>query len=214
MRRYNTVWSYGDQATPILEKYLRMRYSLIPYIYSLAYHAYATGAPYMRALFMDFPNDPKVASLTDEFMFGPDFLVAPVTHQGETRRKVYLPAGSDWYDYWTNEEYHGGQTILANAPIGIIPLFVRAGSILPLGKQVDDMDQQQDLQEIRVYPGADATFRLYNDDGTYAYEKTGGRITTLHWDERARLFTHTGARAWSAPDGELVKVIRAAGGPQ
>ncbi len=214
MRRYNTVWSYGDQATPILEKYLRMRYALIPYIYSLAYHAYETGAPYMRALFMDFPNDPKVASLTDEFMFGPDFLVAPVTHQGETRRKVYLPAGSDWYDYWTNEEYHGGQAILANAPIGIIPLFVRAGSILPLGKQVDDMDQQQDLQEIRVYPGADVTFSLYNDDGTYHYEKTGGRITTLHWDEQAHLFTHTGASAWSAPDGELVKVIRAAGGPR
>jgi alpha-D-xyloside xylohydrolase len=210
MRRFNTVWSYGDQATPILEKYLRLRYALIPYIYSLAYHTYETGAPYMRALFMDFPHDPKVDSLRHEFMFGPDFLVAPVTRQGQTRRKVYLPAGADWYDYWTNREYHGGRKIVANAPIGIIPLFVRAGSILPLGRQVEDMDQRQPLRRIRIYPGADATFDLYRDGGkTYRYEKTGGRITVLHWDDRARRFTHTGARAWSVPDRELVKVIQA-----
>jgi alpha-D-xyloside xylohydrolase len=209
MRRSNTVWSYGDQATPILEKYLRMRYALIPYIYSLAYHTYRTGAPYMRALFMDFPNDPEVDTLTDEFMFGPDFLVAPVTHQGQTRRRVYLPAGSDWYDYWTNAEYRGGQTIVANAPISIIPLFVRAGSILPLGKPVEDMDQHQGLKAIRVYPGANATFDLYRDEGTPADESSGGRVTVLHWDERTRRFTHTGARAWSVPDATLVKVMHA-----
>ncbi len=208
MRRFNTVWSYGDQATPILEKYLRMRYALIPYIYSLAYHTYKTGAPYMRALFMDFPNDPKVDTLTNEFMFGPDFLVAPVTHQGQTSRKVYLPAGADWYNYWTNEEYHGGQTIVAKAPINIIPLFVRAGSILPIGKQVEDMDQRQGLKEIRIYPGANATFDLYRDNGaTYNYERSGGRITVLHWDNKDHHFTHTGAKAWSVPDSEMVKVI-------
>ncbi len=209
MRRFNTVWSYGDEATPILEKYLRMRYALFPYIYSLAHHTYQTGAPYMRALFMDFPNDPKVDTLTDEFMFGPDFLVAPVTHQGQIQRKVYLPAGSKWYDYWTNEEYRGGQTIMAKAPIAIIPLFVRAGSILPIGKPVEDMDEHQGLEEIRVYPGADATFDLYRDDGSYDYEKTGGRVTVLHWDDRTRRFTHTGAKAWRVPDAQLVKVIRA-----
>ncbi len=210
MRRFNTVWSYGDQATPILEKYLRMRYSLIPYIYSLAYHTYKTGAPYMRALFMDFPNDPQVATLTDEFMFGPDFLVAPVTHQGQTQRKVYLPAGADWYNYWTNQEYHGGQTIVASAPIDIIPLFVRAGSILPIGDQVEDMDQPQGLKQIRIYPGTDATFDLYRDDGTtYDYEKSGGKITVLNWNDKDQRFTHTGAQAWSVPDSELVKVIHA-----
>ena len=209
MRRFNTVWSYGDQATPILEKYLRLRYALIPYIYSLAYRTYRTGAPYMRALFMDFPNDPKVDTLTDEFMFGPDFLVAPVTHQGQTHRQVYLPAGADWYDYWTNEKYRGGRTIVANAPIDIIPLFVRAGSILPIGEPVEDMDQPQRLKEIRVYPGANATFDLYRDDGTYDYEKTGGRVTVLRWDDRARRLTHTGATAWSVPDSGLIKVIRA-----
>ena len=210
MRRFNTPWSYGSEASPILEKYLRMRYSLVPYIYSLAYDTYKTGAPYMRALFMDFPNDPKVDTLTHEFMFGPDFLVAPVVHQGQTSRKVYLPAGADWYNYWTNRKYHGGQTIVVQAPINVIPLFVRAGSILPIGKPVEDMDQHQGLKEIRIYPGADATFRLYQDNGTnYNYEKTGGRITVLHWDNQTHRFTHTGATAWSVPDSQLVKVIHA-----
>ncbi|MGB8477453.1 MAG: TIM-barrel domain-containing protein [Acidobacteriaceae bacterium] len=209
MRRSNTVWSYGDQATPILEKYLRMRYELIPYIYSLAHYTYRTGAPYMRALFMDFPKDPMVNGLTDEFMFGPDFLVAPVTHQGQTSRRVYLPAGTDWYNYWTNEKLSGGQWITAHAPIQTIPLFVRAGSILPVGDAVEDMDQPQQLKEIRIYPGTDATFNLYHDDGiTYDYEKTGGRITVLHWDDAHRRFTHTGATAWSEPDANLVKVIQ------
>ncbi|HTV83617.1 MAG TPA: TIM-barrel domain-containing protein [Acidobacteriaceae bacterium] len=211
MRRFNTVWSYGDQATPILEKYLRLRYALIPYIYSLAYHTYETGAPYMRALFMDFPNDPKVDTLADEFMFGPDFLVAPVTHQAQTSRSVYLPAGADWYNYWTNEKYRGGQTIVVSAPIDWIPLFVRAGSILPIGDPVEDTDQPQGIRQIRIYPGANATFRLYEDDGTtYNYEKTGGRITVLHWDDRVHRFSHTGATAWTVPDAQVVKVMQAA----
>ncbi len=213
MRRFNTVWSYGTQATPILEKYLRLRYALIPYIYSLAYRTYKTGAPYMRALFMDFPNDPKAGELTNEFMFGPDLLVAPVTHQGQTSRRVYLPAGADWYNYWTNEKLRGGQWITAQAPIQTIPLFVRAGSILPIGDPVEDMDQPQGLKQIRIYPGADATFDLYRDDGTtYNYERAGGRITVLRWDDAHRRFSHSGATAWSEPDSELVKVIQPADG--
>ncbi len=208
MRRFNTVWSYGDQATPILEKYLRMRYALIPYIYSLAWQTYQTGAPYMRALFMDFPNDPAVDALTDEFMFGPDFLVAPITHQGQTARRVYLPAGACWYNYWTNEKLHGGQWITAPAPIQTIPLFVRAGSILPIGDPVEDMDQPQGLKQIRIYPGADATFDLYRDDGvTNTYEKAGGKITVLHWDDATQRFSHTGPEAWSQPDSNLIKVM-------
>jgi alpha-glucosidase/alpha-D-xyloside xylohydrolase len=98
-RNHNEVWSYGKQAEPILEKYLRLRYQLLPYTYSLAYGSFQTGAPFMRALFMDFPNDPNVADIPDEYMFGPAFLVAPVTEQGATNRKVYLPAGCDWYNY-------------------------------------------------------------------------------------------------------------------
>jgi alpha-D-xyloside xylohydrolase len=207
-RLANEVWSYGKQAEPILEKYLRLRYELMPYIYSLGYHTWLTGAPYMRALFMDFPNDPKVAELRDEYMFGPDFLVAPVTDQGMTSRMVYLPAGADWYNYWTNERVKGGQTITVAAPIDTIPLFVRAGSILPLGKQIENTEQKQDLAKIKVYPGADGDFLLYDDDGkTYAYEKGDFRVTNLHWDNTAGKLTRKGAEAWTGPNNALVEVV-------
>ena len=208
-REHNEVWAYGKQAEVILAKYLRMRYQLMPYIYSLGYHTYETGAPFMRALFMDFPRDPHVANIGDEYMFGPAFLVAPITDQGATSREVYLPAGCDWYNYWTNERFRGGQTIKVAAPIETIPLFVRAGSIVPLGRPILSTQQHQAIASIRVYPGADGTFSLYSDDGrTYAYEKGKHSITTLHWDDTAHRFTHTGATAWSEPDAKLVDIIR------
>jgi alpha-D-xyloside xylohydrolase len=134
----------------------------MPYIYSLGYHTWLTGAPFMRALPLDFPNDPKVADLRDEYMFGPAFLVAPVTEQGATSREVYLPAGSDWYNYWTNERVKGGQTITVQAPIDTIPLFVRAGSIIPLGAPVESTHEVQAIAKVRVYPGADASFTLFS----------------------------------------------------
>ena len=207
-RPANEVWSYGKQAEPILEKYLRLRYELMPYIYSLGYQTWKSGAPFMRALPLDFPNDPDVADLRDEYMFGPALLVAPVTEQGATSRKVYLPAGADWYNYWTNERLQGGQTITASAPIDTIPLFVRAGSILPLGAPVENTHQQQAIAKIRVYPGADSSFSLFSDDGTtYAYEKGAGSITWLHWDDAKRQFTHEGDAAWSGPDGTVVETV-------
>jgi alpha-D-xyloside xylohydrolase len=207
-RLYNEVWSYGKQAEPILERYLKLRYQLMPYIYSLGYNTYQTGAPYMRALFMDFPNDPKVVDLRDEYMFGPAFLVAPVTEQGATSRSVYLPAGTDWYNYWTNERLHGGQTIQVDAPIDTLPLFVRAGSILPLGEAVESTNQVQKIAKIRVYPGADAEFGLYQDDGkTYAYEKGDSTITHLEWNDAAQKLSQQGARAWTGPDSDIVEVI-------
>ncbi|HXS76416.1 MAG TPA: glycoside hydrolase family 31 protein [Terracidiphilus sp.] len=207
-RMHNEVWSYGKQAEPILEKYLRLRYKLLPYTYSLAYSTYKTGAPFMRALFMDFPNDPNVADIPDEYMFGPAFLVAPVVEQGATTRKVYLPAGSDWYNYWTNERLKGGQTITANAPIDTLPLFVRAGSIIPLGSPILSTDQPQAIASVRIYPGADADFTLFSDDGTtYAYEKGAGSITHLHWDEARHRLKHEGPAAWTESDSEIVDVI-------
>ncbi len=207
-RLYNEVWSYGKQAEPILEKYLRLRYQLLPYIYSLGYQTYQTGAPFMRALFMDFPDDAKVADLRDEYMFGPAFLVAPITEQGATSRTVYLPAGSDWYNYWTNERVHGGEAIQVDAPIDTLPLFVRAGSVVPLGEAIESSDQPQKIVGVRIYPGADAEFTLYQDDGkTYAYEKGDSRITRLHWNDAAQHLTHQGAEAWTEPDSEIVDVI-------
>jgi alpha-D-xyloside xylohydrolase len=207
-RLYNEVWSYGKQAEPILEKYLKLRYLLMPYIYSLGYDTYQSGAPYMRALFMDFPNDPKVADLRDEYMFGPAFLVAPVTEQGATTRAVYLPAGSDWYNYWTNQRLHGGQTVQVDAPIDTLPLFVRAGSILPLGEAIESTSQVQKIARVRVYPGADAEFALYQDDGTtYAYEQGDSRITRLRWNDAAHKLDHQGSPAWTVPDSEIVEVV-------
>ena len=207
-RNHNEVWAYGKQAEPILAKYLRLRYQLLPYTYSVAYSSYQTGAPYMRALFMDFPTDPKAADIPDEYMYGPAFLVAPVTEQGATQRSVYLPAGSDWYNYWTNQRIHGGQTIVVDAPIDILPLFVRAGSIVPLGSEVLSASLPQSIVSVRVYPGADSSFTVFQDDGTtYGYEKGAGSITKLTWDDSAQQLKHEGAPAWSAQDESVVKVV-------
>ena len=207
-RKHNEVWAYGKQAEPILAKYLRLRYQMLPYTYSLGYQSYKTGAPFMRALFMDFPNDPAVADIPDEYMFGPAFLVAPVTEQGATERKVYLPAGCDWYNYWTNERMKGGQTINANAPIDTLPLFVRAGSIVPLGAEVLSTDKPQPIASVKVYAGANGAFTLFSDDGTtYGYEKGQGSMTKLTWDDAKHRLTHEGPAAWSVPDSAVVQVI-------
>jgi alpha-D-xyloside xylohydrolase len=208
-RTYNEVWSYGPQAEPILEKYLKLRYALMPYIYSLGWDVHQTGAPLMRALWMDFPNDTHVFNMTDEYLFGPSLLVAPVLEQGATTREVYLPAGTDWYNYWTNERVHGGQTITVQAPIDTIPLFVRAGSILPVGAPVESTHDHQQLAKIKVYSGADSNFTLYNDDGTtYAYEKGERQITTLTWDDKAGKLAQEGAKAWEGSDEKLVEIVR------
>jgi len=207
-RKYNETWSYGKQAEPILEKYLRLRYELMPYIYSLGYHTWETGAPFMRALPLDFPDDPKVADLRDEYMFGPAFLVAPVTEQGATSREVYLPGGANWYNYWTNEQVKGGQTITVSAPIDTIPLFVRAGSIVPFGSMVESTHQAQSIVKVRVYPGADAAFTLFNDDGTtYAYESGAGQITHLQWENAAQKLSHEGAADWTTSDESIVEIV-------
>jgi alpha-D-xyloside xylohydrolase len=208
-RKGTEVWSYGKQAEAVISKYLRLRYTLMPYIYSLGKQTYDTGAPFMRALFMDFPADPNVSNLGDEYMFGPAFLVAPVTEQGRESRQVYLPAGRDWYNFWTNERLEGGQTVTVAAPIGVLPLFVGAGSIIPTGRDIQNTSTAQALSEIRIYPGKDCEFTLYDDDGiTYNYEKGQGRITRLHWDDGQQRLTATGAPLSGAPIAELTKVIR------
>ena len=206
-RPHNEVWSYGKQAEPILEKYLRLRYELMPYVYSLGYFTHQTGAPFMRALFMDFPNDSKAGEIGDEYMFGPAFLVAPITTQGQTVKSVYLPAGTAWYNYWTNERFEGGQTIQVSAPIDTIPLFVRSGAIVPLGSTVESTHDKQSIAHVKVYAGADGDLALYSDDGlTYAYEKGDSQVTRVHWDDAAKKMTQSGAKAWSGD--AIVEVVR------
>jgi alpha-D-xyloside xylohydrolase len=198
------IWQYGAAAEPILADYLRLRYRLMPYLYSLGNQTWRNGAPFMRALFMDFPNDAKVVVIGDEYMFGPAFLVAPVLEQGATKRRVYLPAGTDWYDWWTNRRYTGGQWIEAEAPIERIPLFVRAGSIVPLGAAVPNTRARQPLTEIRVYPGADGSFTLYDDDGvTNAYRTGGGRSAVLRWDDGQKRLIASG----KLPTGQAVDAL-------
>ena len=208
-RPATAIWQYGKAAEPILAENLRLRYSLIPYLYSLGYQTYRTGAPFMRALFMDFAGDPAVTGLTDEYMLGPAFLAAPVLDQGVTSRRVYLPAGTDWYDWWTNKRYSGGQWIDAGAPIERIPLFVRAGSIVPIGSPVENTGQRQALSEIKVFPGANGSFTLYDDDGvTNAYKAGGGRSAVLRWDDSTHRLSASGKLPTGQSAETLVKVIR------
>ena len=208
VRKHTEIWAYGKQAETVAAQYLRLRYSLIPYLYSLGKLTHDTGAPFMRGLFMDFPNDPKVSTIGDEYMLGPDFLVAPVTDQGVTSRMVYLPVGADWYNFWTNVKLAGGQSVTVAAPIDQIPVFVRAGSILPLGVQVPSTATRQPLAEIRVYPGRDARFALYDDDGvTNGYLKGQGRTAVLSWDDKAGKLSVSGDAALAGDTGKLVKVI-------
>lgn len=206
-RPATAIWEYGKAAEPILADWLRLRYALIPYIYPLARAAYDTGAPYMRALWMDFANDPAVATIGDEYMFGGAFLVAPVTEQGATSRRVYLPAGTDWYDWWTNQKHVGGAWVEAAAPIARMPLFVRAGSIVPLGKPVPSTATRQMLAELRVFPGRDGTATLYDDDGaTQAYKTVNGGVT-VRWNDAQGRLTASGKLPTGQPLEPLVRVV-------
>ncbi len=193
-RKRTDIWSYGPQAEKIMANYDRLRYRLVPYLYSAARQTYESGVPFMRPLWMDFAADPNVANLGTEYMFGPSFLVVPVTEPGQVSKRVYLPAGTEWYDFWTGKKLKGGQWTVAAAPIDRIPLFVKAGSIIPLGSDVQSTTDKQSIAHIKVYPGANAAFTLYDDDGhSYAYEKNQGvKLTTLKWNDKTRKLTASG----------------------
>jgi alpha-D-xyloside xylohydrolase len=152
----------------------------------------------MRGLVMDFPSDPNVANLSDEYMFGPAFLVAPVGEYQARSRSVYLPSGSRWYDFYTNRIIDGGERIAADAPASRMPLFVKAGSIVPVGPAIEYTNQKPKAAvTLFVYTGADGAFELYSDDGeSYAYQKGGFARIPLHYDEAKRTLT-IGARQGS-----------------
>lgn len=203
-RKGSEIWSFGKEAEAVMARFNRLRYQLIPYMYSQAKMTHDTGAPFMRPLWMDFAADPKVADIGTQYMFGPAFLVAPVTRQGDTEKDVYLPAGADWYNYWTNEKLAGGRWIKVAAPIDQIPLFVKAGSILPIGADIDSTASKQAIAELRVYPGKDGEFTLYDDDGrTYDYEKGKSTSTRLQWSEARGSLAAAGGGKLPGP----VKVI-------
>lgn len=186
----NELWSYGP-VTPILVKFDTLRYRLLPYIYSLAWQVTSQDYTYMRPLVMDWRTDPRTWEIGDQFMFGPALLVNPVTDAGVTSRSVYLPPAAAWYDFWSGKRLSGSQTIQAAAPLGRIPLYVKAGSILPMGPEIEYAGQSSNQPiELRVYRGANGSFTLYEDQGdSYAYEHGAYATIPIHWDDALQTLT-------------------------
>jgi alpha-D-xyloside xylohydrolase len=186
----NELWSYGTDAQAILTKFDRLRYELLPYIYSVAWMTTHASYTPMRPLVMDFRQDVRAQNVGDQFLFGPAILVNPVTEPGAVMRHLYLPKAG-WYDFWTGHATGGGTAIDAPAPLDSLPLYVRAGSIVPMGPDVEYAAQKPaDPIELRVYRGASGDFALYEDEGdNYDYEKGAYATIPVHWDEAAHFLT-------------------------
>jgi alpha-D-xyloside xylohydrolase len=186
----NELWSYGPDAQTILVNFDRLRYRMLPYIYSLAWKTTSEAYTPMRPLVMDFRTDSRAQNVGDQFMYGPAFLVNPVTEPAATIRQLYLPE-TRWYDFWTGAAVEGGRTINAAAPLDRLPLYIRAGSILPLGPEEEWSTQKPaDPIELRIYRGANADFTLYEDENdNYDYEKGGYSTIGLHWDDAQHTLT-------------------------
>ena len=221
------IWQFGKKGEPVydaIEQMIRLRYRLIPYLYSTAWQVTSNNDSYMRPLFADFANDRKVWDMTDEFMFGRSILAAPIVDPQYTEEKVirtnamtgwnrqtasdgsavgsvdftttktatkYLPKGAVWYDFWTGRQYKGGQNVTLETQLNRVPMFVRAGSIIPMGPEMQYVGEKSwDNLELRVYPGADGQFVLYEDEGdSYNYEKGAYTTINIKWNERARTLT-------------------------
>ena len=219
---YREMWYFGgDEGHRAYKTQLafdQLRYRMLPYSYTLAADVTRHDATIMRPLVMDFRDDPEVLGIGDQFLFGPSLLVNPVTVRGATSRSVYLPrrhaddaggAGAGWYDFWTGAHLSGGQRIDAAAPYESLPLYVKAGSILPMGPELQYTGEKPaDPLTLWVYTGADATFELYEDDGvSYAYEKGAFATIPLRWDEKMGALT-VGARSGSFPGMKATRELR------
>lgn len=195
------IWSYDA-----IERNINLRYSLLPYLYSTAWEVSSKQASIMYALPLIFEQDSKVRDISDEFMFGRSFLVAPVVRPMYTgkkeekvfedfntmgNREVYLPKGTNWFDFWTGEKLNGGQSVTKETPINIIPIYVKQGTILPWGPKVQYAEEKKwDKLEIRVYPGADGEFTLYEDENNnYNYEKGAYSTIKLEWNNQSKTLT-------------------------
>jgi alpha-D-xyloside xylohydrolase len=191
---YGNQWSATTKANLLTID--NLRYRLMPYIYSLAWKVTHEGYSIMRPLVFDYRNDSNVFNIKDQFLFGPAFLVNPVTSAGATSRSVYLPSGT-WYNFWTGSTQNGGSRISASAPLSEIPLFIKAGSIVPMGPNIQYATQSIDPLEIRVYKGQNGSFTLYEDQGdTYNYESGQYSQISFTWNESTQQLT-IGARTGS-----------------
>ena len=231
------IWQFGKKGEPVydaIEKMIRLRYRLLPYLYSTAWQVTSNNDSYLRPLFSDFASDKKVWNMTDEFMFGRSILAAPIVDPQYTEEKIirtdamtgwdrqdvgskkddgrsvdwtatksavkYLPKGATWYDFWTNKAYRGGRNVTLETTFDRVPMFVRAGSILPLGPEMQYVGEKAwDNLELRVYPGADGRFVLYEDEGdNYNYEKGAYSVIQFGWNDKTHTLT-IGARKGSYP---------------
>jgi alpha-glucosidase (family GH31 glycosyl hydrolase) len=162
---YKEPWNYGEEALANFRKYDSLRYRLLPYIYSSAWEMYKTGMPIMRALVLDYQDDENVYEIGDQYMFGKNIMVCPVTTKGAQTRTVYLPYGK-WIDYWTGQEYNGKQYIHIVTPPDVLPLFVKAGAIIPMQPAMNYTGEKPvDPVTLDLYPGSKSEFKLYEDDG-------------------------------------------------
>jgi alpha-D-xyloside xylohydrolase len=209
---FREIYNLSPEGSPTyrsMEWYDKLRYRLMPYIYTLGADTYFKDGTIMRGLVMDFAADRKAWGVDDEYLFGPAFLVAPVTEYKARSRKVYLPAGSGWYDFYTGRNYAGGETITADAPYERMPLFVRSGSIVPTGPTIQFTgNNSRATLTLNVYTGADGSFSLYEDDGVSRQYLNGkySRIP-IAWNEAAKTLT-IGAREGSYPGMAGKRVIR------
>ena len=197
----------GNKYYDAIAKFINLRYRLLPYIYSTSWEVTANQSSMMRALVMDFPKDKRAIDINDEYLFGRSVLVSPVTNAMYVKPEVsgkdtiqvedfstiksketYLPAGTDWYDFWTGEKFAGGNKVNKQTPLDIIPLYIKAGSIIPIGPSVQYAEEKKwDTLEIRIYPGANGKFVLYEDENdNYNYEKGIYSTIMLDWDDRKK----------------------------
>jgi alpha-D-xyloside xylohydrolase len=186
----NELWSYGPDAQKILVSFDRLRYRLLPYTYSLAWKTTNESYTPMRPLVMDFRSDVRAQNTGDQFMYGPAFLVSPVTEPAATSRRVYLP-NAKWYNFWSGASLEGAREVNAEAPLEKLPLYIRAGSIVPLGPDVEwSAEKPADPIELRIYRGADGEFTLYEDENdNYNYEKGVHATISFRWDDAKSVLT-------------------------
>ena len=198
------------EVEPICRKYLELRYRLLPYLYSAVRDSTKTGLPVMRALWLHYPDDPAAVARSDEYLWGRDLLVAPMVEKGASSRALYLPSGA-WYDFWTGERFEGGRELTRLVDLETMPLYVRAGAILPLGPVKQYVDEQVDAPiEVIVYPGADGSFSLYEDDGrSFNYRNGEWMGVEMSWNDARRLLTLRLARgSRMLPPGRRDLIVR------
>jgi len=195
-------WRFGKYYEDIIRKYLKLRYRLLPFLYTTLEEAHRTGVPLFRPLLLNYQDDESTYNLDDEFMVGTDLLVAPIVKPDVTTRLVYLPKGT-WYDYWTNKKYSGGTMVKVDAPLETVPMFVRGGAIIPTGSEMLYVGEKSDPMTFEIYPdelGNSAT-TLYEDDGlSPAYKQGVFRRTTVEGKRQGSRYMVT----LKAPEGSFI----------